>query len=62
MKYFYLKVRKLFKNNMNSMKAILSSLKLYRASQLTLLYFTAQVLLGSSESIRDDKDSMILVY
>ena len=62
MKYFYLKVRKLLKNNMNSMKSILSSLKLCWTSQLTLLYFSAQVLLGSSESIRDGKDSMILVY
>ena len=33
-------------------------LKPYWASQLTLLYFSAQVLPKSSESIRGDKDSM----
>ena len=34
------------------------ALKPYWASQLTLLYFSAQVLPGSSESIRSGKDSM----
>ena len=34
------------------------ALKPYRASQLTLLHFSAQVLPGSSESIRGGKDSV----
>ena len=34
------------------------ALKPYWASQFTLLYFSAQVLPGSSESIRSAKDSV----
>ena len=58
--FSYLNIHKVFDLHAFLLKDH-GALKPYWASQLTVLYFSAQVLPRSNQSIRGDKDSVIFV-